>query len=154
MLKRTILSLLVMSSFALSNAYARPASGTTVPVLVSSISASGANALVSADIRDASGNVVIAQGSHVQTQVDYRPARRIGRPAEATVKMISVTAQNGTTIPLSGEIVVKGQSKKGKAAGLTAGMFFLYGPLNFLHLLHRGGDLPAGQSVHSTATVQ
>lgn len=153
-MKKVLLSVLVMSSFVLSTAHARPASGTTVPVIVSSVSPSGATALVTSDIRDGSGKVVITQGSHVQTHVEYVPARRLGRPAEATVKLLSVTANNGVSVPLMGEVVLKGRSRTGMAAGLTAGTLLIYGPLNFLHLLHRGGDLPSGHSVHSTATVQ
>ena len=76
------------------------------------VSGGTVNFAVVADIKDASGNVLIKSGTPVTAQISFSKSKgMIGKSGEVTVSDFSTTAVDGTYVPLSGSVSAKPDDK-------------------------------------------
>lgn len=110
--------------------------------------------VVTRDVTGLDGAVALPAGSPVVVAMEERPQGPLGREGILRVRLVGAVTPAGELVPLTGEGAVHGIARRGLAAGLTIGMFFVYFPFNFLHLLHRGtsATLPDGYTVHAVVS--
>lgn len=96
------------------------------------------------------GSVALPAGSPVLVEIEERPQGPGGREGILRVRLAGAVLPSGDFVPLTGESTARGIPRRGLAAGMTIGMFFVYFPFNFLHLLHRGtsASMPDGYTIH------
>lgn len=107
--------------------------------------------VVTRDVVGVDGSVALPAGSPVLVEIDERPHGPLGREGVLRVRTVGALTPAGEIVPLTGETSAQGINRAGRAAGLTIGMFFVYFPFNFLHLLTHGTPayMPDGQTIHA-----
>ncbi len=66
----------------------------------------------------------------------------VGRPAKLLINFQETKDIRGMPVYFDPEpIEMEGYSRRTLVLGLTIGMFFLYPPFNFLHLIQKGSDI-------------
>ena len=79
------------------------------------------------------------------------PRASAGRPAKIIIEFQGTKDARGKSIYFNSEpVVFEGASRRGLSLGLTFGLFFVYPPFNFIHLIHEGDDvtIPTGYIFH------
>jgi hypothetical protein len=130
----------------LSTVYGRslPRPGASVPIIftqeVSSKNPSVPVILVAEDLVDAQNKVIVLKGTPVTFSHVIIPAKRVGKPGVIDIRFLSVTSIYGTTIPLTGNMRMEGESIRKKVLGIGIGMGILIHPM-LLYLLKKGEDV-------------
>lgn len=142
---------LILLTFKISIAQGTLTSGTMVVVKPeknwSSRDKNPPNFIVAYPVKDNKGNVVINAGSPVELSADWKKNKGLGRPGNVDLNFTSVRAINGDMIPINGNFSDEGVAKKGKAHGLTWGLFFtVLGPLSLPCLAIKGEPAEIRQS--------
>lgn len=112
--------------------------------------------VVSDDVYDDKGRILIAAGSPVILDIQYEEHKGVGKPGYVSIKPISTTDVYGKIIKLNGEGKSKtGESKRGVAIG--CGVFFgiVLCPIGLLFLCIKGEnpEIPKGTLMMATATL-
>jgi hypothetical protein len=110
-------------------------------------SAKDAYFTVSEDVKDIYGNAIIRKNESVSTLISVNSRGGSGRPGKITIEFQKTKDVRGNTVYFNSDPVeIEGISRRGVSIGLTVGMFFVYFPFNFLHLIQEGDDvtIPAG----------
>ncbi len=94
--------------------------------------------VVSKDIKDNNGSVLISEGAPVMVDLKIKNRKAVGRSGEISVNLKSVEAVDGQLIELLGETSVKPDDQKGKVLGIGLGVgLLLFFPM-LLYLLKKG----------------
>jgi hypothetical protein len=110
-------------------------------------SAKNAYFAVYEDVKDNNGKIIVRKNESVSALITISSRAGGGVPGKIIIKFQETKDVKGRSIFLNSEPVeFEGASRRGLSIGLTVGMFFVYGPFNFFHLLHTGEDvsIPAG----------
>lgn len=140
----------------LSSAYGRslPRPGASVPIIftqeVSSKNPSAPVILVAEDLVDDQNKVVVKKGTPVIFSHEIIPAKRVGRPGVIDIRFLSVTSIYGTTIPLTGNMRMEGESLRKKVLGIGIGLGIWANPM-LLYLLKKGEEVTIPQNAKSVA---
>lgn len=94
--------------------------------------------VVSKDVKDSQGNVVIAEGASVAVDLNLKSKKSVGKSGLIDVKLKSVEAVNGEIIELTGGVTVKPDNSKGKVLGVGLGVGLTLFPLMLLYLIKKG----------------
>lgn len=118
-------------------------SSSTIPVKnVEKIESQNAKSVyefvVSKDIKDPNGKILIAEGSPVVVDLQTKKTKAIGRSGEIIIKLKSVEAVDGQEIELTGDISIKPEDIQGKVLGISLGVGLLLFPPMLLYLLKKG----------------
>ncbi len=73
-------------------------------------------------VRDSEGNIVIAEGAPVITDVQMTSKRSVGRSGSVEVRLKSVNTVNGQTIDLIGGTIIQPKDIKGMVLGVGLGL--------------------------------
>lgn len=126
--------------FTFSNILAGGILKTGTPVIITSTSdikseiKSPPNFVVTTDVKDINGNILIKQGTPVNVEIKNKRRSGVGKPGEIDIKFISTTSSDGQTIMLNGSLHEEGENKKGKAlgVGLGVGLLLLFPMLAYM----------------------
>ncbi len=103
---------------------------------------SNVSLVVAYNIVDRNGAILIESGTPINARVDAEKPRGVGKGARINIQYHSTFAVDGQTVPLVGEYDKVGLHKKGKAHGLTWGLFFtLLGPFSLPCLAIKGENV-------------
>ena len=112
------------------------------------------NFIVAYPVKDNEGNVVINGGTPVELSADWKKNKGVGKPGSVDISFTSVRSVNGEMIPINGSYSEEGEAKKGKAHGLTWGLFFtVLGPFSLPCLAIKGEPAEIRQSTNINTYV-
>ncbi|HUH75254.1 MAG TPA: hypothetical protein VLZ75_12740 [Chitinophagales bacterium] len=94
--------------------------------------------IVSKDIKDVNGTVLISEGSPVMVDIKIKNRKAVGRSGEIKVNLQSVEAVDGQVIELIGGTTVNPEDIKGKVLGIGLGVGLLLVWPMLLYLLKKG----------------
>lgn len=119
-------------------------SGISVPVTltsdINSESKEQPTFIITSDIKDRAGNILIAQGTPVVTEANIKKRKGVGKPGLIDLKFISTTAIDGQVIMLNGTKHVEGENLKSKALGVGLGVGLLLFPPMLAYMAKKGGS--------------
>lgn len=144
MIKKCMTVAMAMSVLNLSLFAGTPlVRGTQIPVRltsdVTSRSGDTPTAVVEKDVLSRDGQVLIKQGTPVETQLERQKARGCGRPGSLSLKMVATKSVDGQRIVLEGTNEREGLNKKGQVIGLGVGLGVFIWPCLFI-LCKKGGE--------------
>jgi hypothetical protein len=134
--------------------------GTSIPIRIQTgidKNNQNGNFVIANNVNDRNGKVVISAGTKVDCSINYQGPKGVGKGAKLSVNFTQTTTTDGAQVPLSGNYTASGNNKKGKAHGLTWGLFFLgLGPLALPCLAIKGEDVsvPVGTITYAQTTAQ
>jgi hypothetical protein len=133
-------------------------SGTPVNIRLTNEISSGNSTspkfVVSSDIKDANGNVLIKKDTPVSINHESTSRKAIGRPGKINIKFLSTTTTDGQIVRLDGVKDYQAKSKVGKVVGIAVGVgsFFLF-PM-YAYLAKKGDDVTVQPSeIYNAAVV-
>lgn len=155
------IALFFLVIFSFSNIYAEGNLKTGTQVVLTSItdtnSESGEQPLfvVFEDVKDLNGNVLIAQQTPVNIEVESKNKKAIGRAGEINIKFISTTSTDGQTIILHGSKNFKGEDKQRKVLGVALGIGLIIISPMFAYLAKKGGsaEIKSGTTISSVIVL-
>jgi hypothetical protein len=158
-MKKKALSTILLAVFLIGNLTAGGTiqNGTPVSVkLINQISSSSddqPNFVVSDDVKDSEGNILIKQGTVVNTEFARKQRKSVGLPGSLSVKFVSTTSADGQMIPLAGSKTYTAPDKKGKVIGVAVGVGLFIWPM-LAYLAKKGEDVTvAPTTIFNAATV-
>lgn len=141
-----IISLFFLVTFSFSNIYAGGIlkSGTQVVLISTSDtnSESGEQPIfvVFQDVKDLNGNILIAQQTPVNIEVESKKRKGVGKPGEINIKFVSTTSTDGQNIMLNGVKSFIGEDNKAKALGVGLGVGLLLALPMIAYIAKKGGS--------------
>jgi hypothetical protein len=94
--------------------------------------------VVSQNIKDANGTILIAEGAPVKVDLRVESKRSLGKSGEIRVNLISVKAVDGQEVFMTGEVKDNPKDHKGKVLGISLGIgLTLLWPM-LLYMLKKG----------------
>lgn len=117
-------------------------SGTLIPIKIlgqiSSDKKMPSKAIVSQDIIDKNGNVLISYGALVGMNIIANRSKAVGKPGTINIEFTLTTAVDGQKIKLTGNKFLEGEDKATLSKVLTGVGCLIIPPFNFLFLLIKG----------------
>lgn len=112
------------------------------------------SAIVFEDVLDNQGNVLISNGTPVNTSIKRKRRRPLGIKGKVNLTFNDVQTVSGETIKINASQNVKGKSKMGKALGIGIGTGIFFPPMLF-YTLKRGGEaqIPANTIIYGTVST-
>lgn len=120
---------------------------------ISSGSTDEPNFVVNGDVKDASGSVLIADGTQVKTEYKATKKKALGRPGTIEIKFISTTSVDNQFITVTGSKNYTAVDKKGKVIGIAVGVgLTLVFPM-LAYLAKKGDDIEVSAGTMLTNNI-
>lgn len=98
--------------------------------------------IVNDDVKDNSGRIIIRKNESVSASISLTHPTGVGRPAKMLINFQETKDFRGMPVYFNPEpIEMEGYSRRTLSLALTFGMFFVYPPFNFFHLMQKGSDV-------------
>lgn len=110
--------------------------------------------IVTNDVKDSNGNILISQGTPVLTETKTTKRKGVGKGGKIDIKFISTTSTDGQNILLNGTKNEEGESKRGKALGIGLGVGLALLPPMLAYMAKKGdpAEIKSG-TIISTITI-